>query len=438
MRKPAHSCYQTSHLGPSTATSIVELYTSAINISAGVTVDVNMGATNFTVDGTTFTGAGTLVKQGSGIMLLGESAYNTTVAMTGTIEVASGVLSNDYGNGANSAVNWSNNTATLQLDAGAVFDLRNNNATVGALTGSGTVQDSYLSNTLTVGNGNASGTFSGTIAVAAVAGLGAFGPQLVNLVKAGTGTETLTGTNTYSGTTTVSGGTLAVGNGGTTGKLGTGAVTDNANLVINYSSAVNVSAVASNTAGITGTGNLTAISNGALGIDRAINLSSGNGNILLEAGAATPAGTASGGDVTATSGISTGSGGTITVFSGDPNTATLMAEMSGASSLSGLQDLRRQRERWPVPWQAHANFYYRSTETETLANLTATKVYDGTAEAATAVKTVFVTGVDGDATTNLNAINLAAAFYNTSHAGTNWLVDAPLLGNMTYTSGATT
>lgn len=415
-----------------------ELYTSAINISAGATVDINMGATNFTGgNGTAITGAGTLVKQGSGTMLLGNAGAGTTIAMSGTIEVASGALSNDYGN-----ANWSNNTATMQVNAGAILELRNNNITVGALTGSGTVQNDWVNNTLTVGAGNGSGTFLGTItatpgATALSSGCNV-GPCQVNLVKVGSGTQTLTGNNTYIGTTTVSGGTLQVGNGGTTGTLGTGAVTDNANLVINYSSAVNLSAVASNAAGITGTGNLTAISNGALGIDRAINLSSGNGSILLEAGAATSAGTASGGDVTATSNISAGASGTITVFSGDASTATLMAHMSGANGATDYKTYDASAGAVAGTVAGTRNFYYRVAPTETLANLTATKVYDGTTEAATAVKTVSVTGIDGDATTNLSAINVAAAVYNTSHAGTNLLITVPLSGNMTYTSGGQT
>jgi fibronectin-binding autotransporter adhesin len=51
--------------------------------------------------------------------------------------------------------------------------------------------------TLSVGSNNASNTFAGILS-----GTGG------NLIKAGTGTETLSGTNTYTGTTTVTGGTL--------------------------------------------------------------------------------------------------------------------------------------------------------------------------------------------------------------------------------------
>jgi autotransporter-associated beta strand protein len=69
--------------------------------------------------------------------------------------------------------------------------------------GGGTfTQNQSTVKTLTVGNGNASGSFSGAITAK------------FNLTKTGGGTETLSGANTYSGTTTVSGGTLKItGNG---------------------------------------------------------------------------------------------------------------------------------------------------------------------------------------------------------------------------------
>ena len=70
-----------------------------------------------------------------------------------------------------------------------------------ALGGAGTVDNLALSttSTLTVGNGNGSNTFSGTIQNTA---------GIVSLVKAGTGTLYLTGSNNYSGVTAVSGGML--------------------------------------------------------------------------------------------------------------------------------------------------------------------------------------------------------------------------------------
>ena len=54
---------------------------------------------------------------------------------------------------------------------------------------------------LTVGNGNAGGTFSGTIADTT---------GTIALTKTGTGTQVLAGSSTYTGATTINGGNLAV------------------------------------------------------------------------------------------------------------------------------------------------------------------------------------------------------------------------------------
>jgi autotransporter-associated beta strand protein len=88
----------------------------------------------------------------------------------------------------------------------ATVDLMTNNATVNALSGNdGRVNSSDTAAvvTLTVGDGDASGTFGGVIEN------GLTGATLA-LTKIGAGTQTLTGVNTYTGATTVNGGTLAV------------------------------------------------------------------------------------------------------------------------------------------------------------------------------------------------------------------------------------
>ncbi|MFO1491994.1 MAG: autotransporter-associated beta strand repeat-containing protein [Kiritimatiellia bacterium] len=118
----------------------------------------------------------------------------------GLIDVQGGTMKNDYAN-----ANWSANQGGLNVSANAYFDLRNNNVTVGALTGAGSVYDNGFTNTLTVGAGNASGSYSGSIGL---------GGTTVVLTKTGTGTQTLTGNNVYSGATTVGGGTLEVAAGG--------------------------------------------------------------------------------------------------------------------------------------------------------------------------------------------------------------------------------
>jgi autotransporter-associated beta strand protein len=88
----------------------------------------------------------------------------------------------------------------------ATVDLLTNNTTINALSGDdGRVNSSDTAATvaLTVGDGDASGTFGGVIE-------NGFTGATLALTKIGTGTQTLTGTNTYTGATAVDGGTLAV------------------------------------------------------------------------------------------------------------------------------------------------------------------------------------------------------------------------------------
>ena len=110
-------------------------------------------------------------------------------------------------------------TASIIVSAASTFDLNGNNETIAALEGSGgTITNSAASttSTLTVGAGDATGAFGGTIADTGTGGTAG----VVAITKAGSGTQTLSGANTYSGTTEVGGGTLALaGNSMITGEV---------------------------------------------------------------------------------------------------------------------------------------------------------------------------------------------------------------------------
>ena len=99
-------------------------------------------------------------------------------------------------------------TGVLQVDGSAIFDLAGVNQTLAALTGSGVVKNSTGTSTLTVGNNDASGSFSGRSS----SGSGVF-----NLTKTGTGTQTMNGTSAWvhTGPTTVNGGSLIFASGAT-------------------------------------------------------------------------------------------------------------------------------------------------------------------------------------------------------------------------------
>jgi len=88
------------------------------------------------------------------------------------------------------------------------FDLVGNSQTINALIGSGTASTNKITNSLasttgilTVGNGNGSSTFIGTIQD---------GAGKVALTKVGSGTLTLSATNSYTGATSVQAGVLSL------------------------------------------------------------------------------------------------------------------------------------------------------------------------------------------------------------------------------------
>ena len=153
---------------------------------------------------------GTLVKWGANAWCISsQRGASISFASGSLIDVEGGGLLAAYG-----GYNWSGNKASLNVAAGATFDLWDSGASypviVDALSGSGTIRDNAGQAGLTVGIDNGSGTFSGTI------------QQVTSLTKTGSGAETLNGANfTYSGPTTISGGRL-IFNG--TGSLNTNAI----------------------------------------------------------------------------------------------------------------------------------------------------------------------------------------------------------------------
>jgi fibronectin-binding autotransporter adhesin len=217
-----------------------------ISIASGTTFELNYtGAAYLGLGNVTLSGTGTIQKTGAGFAGFGNSAagnVNVNLGAGALIDVQGGTFANGWFHG-----NWSNNQASLNVAAGASFCLQANDVIVDAVTGSGTIQDGYgsntYSNTLTIGIANGSGTFGGVIQNGG-------GSSVLTLVKTGTGTQILGGTNTYSGTTTVSAGTLLIN-----GSLGNTAVsvTNGASLVNNGSIGGTVTTGASGMVSGTGT-----------------------------------------------------------------------------------------------------------------------------------------------------------------------------------------
>ena len=183
-------------------------------ISAGAVLELNLSAYRDTT-GTTFTGAGTLRKTGTGTIEWGAAATTFNLGAGALIDIQAGTLKG----GSYANENWTANLADLNVAAGAVFDGVEANVRVNRLSGAGTVKSGYGGagyQAFTIGVDNGTGAFEGVLANSSAP---------ANLVKEGTGTITLLGANTYTGTTQVVAGTLQVGDGGTVGTLGSGAVT---------------------------------------------------------------------------------------------------------------------------------------------------------------------------------------------------------------------
>ncbi len=127
-----------------------------------------------------FSGTGSLTHN-SDITL----SLNGANTYTGTTTIAQGILMGDI-------------SSSGGVEIVSTYDLNGTNRTLLNATGTGTIQSSTQSASLTLENSAAS-TFSGTIA-----------STISNFIKCGDGTLTLNGLNVYSGTTTVSEGTLKI------------------------------------------------------------------------------------------------------------------------------------------------------------------------------------------------------------------------------------
>jgi len=186
--------------------------TSQVNVSAGATFDVNgktetigslfnsgpvllgNGSLSTGIDGTStlysgnISGAGgSLAKQGAGtFQLSGVNTYTgQTAVQTGIVQMLS-----------NTAVPT---LSQVNVSSGATLDINGFTASVGSLVGAGRVTLGTTTGSLTIGNDNATASFSGVIA--------GTGP----LTKVGTGTQTLSNSgDTYTGITTINGGVLAI------------------------------------------------------------------------------------------------------------------------------------------------------------------------------------------------------------------------------------
>ena len=151
-----------------------------------VTVD---STKDYTFTGSGIAGATGFAQEGSGTTTLNNANTYTgdTIISAGTLKVGNpAALPNGPGFG------------SVSLAAGASLDLNGVSAGINGLTGSGTVDDTGATATLTLGLNNDATTFAGTIQGATA------------LKKQGTNAITLTGSSSHTGATTVAHGTLVL------------------------------------------------------------------------------------------------------------------------------------------------------------------------------------------------------------------------------------
>jgi autotransporter-associated beta strand protein len=257
------------------------------NSAAGTTNTLTLGYNNATetlsngaiTDNPSTAGTVALTKIGTGTLTLG-SAYSysgDTTVSAGTLKMgASNLLPNGAGKG--------------NLIVNGTLDLAGRAETINGLSGSGTIDTSggtagqgYV---LTVGNNNASSTFSGTIQ-------NTLSSAYVALTKYGTGTLYLTGNNSFNGNVLINTGAVWIAS---SSGLGSGTKT------------ITIQDGADAELHLNGTnGNITLAS----GLSFSTGNSSGNGAIVNEAGANTINGTLS--LVTGGSTLVTVNGGSLTL-----------------------------------------------------------------------------------------------------------------------------
>jgi len=225
----------TALTGTNSYTGTTAINTGTLQVNAGTLGTgsiVNNAAlvfnrTDNTIIANSISGAGSLTKQGIGMVTL--SGMNTYAGVT---TVTGGTLA------AGSTAAFGNNSAAT-VSAGATLDLAGNSLSLGSISGTGRITTTTAA-TLTVGSANDNPTFGGVMQD---------GSGALALTKVGTGKLSLSGANTFTGDTTIIDGILQLGTGSTSGTLGTGAVRNSAQLWFKRSDA---SLIVSNN--ISGTG----------------------------------------------------------------------------------------------------------------------------------------------------------------------------------------
>ncbi|HUA66849.1 MAG TPA: RICIN domain-containing protein [Alphaproteobacteria bacterium] len=303
---PPESDSDASHLGA------IRFATSGVNVTGTVTLLGSAGITARSATGGSFN-SGQITDDGNGYALRFGRTSTSSSAGSGIL-----VLSNITVNANSWGGNTTNSDGTLKLGASGqipsgsaagnfimttpgveyqaaisptVFDLNGFNQTINGLSSDPEVlsddltllvitNSSTSAATLTVGNNNANGSYTGLIKS---------GNKLA-LSKIGTGTETLSGANTYNGNTTIAGGSLALS--------GNGSIANTPSITVAGGATFDVSGLSSAFT----LGSSQVLSNSTSTATIAGNFNTGSGTLSLTYAAGTPSLSVSSGTLTLSSG----------------------------------------------------------------------------------------------------------------------------------------
>ena len=201
--------------------------------------------------------AGTITDGGAAALsLIKDGSQNWTFgsggAGIGTYSGDTTILAGTITAGANNIIPSGVGKGNLIVNSGATFDILDRSAmSLNGLSGGGIVNRSNPGGspvcTLTLGNNDASATFSGRIRTTGAS-------ATLNVIMTGSGTQILSGANDYLGTTTINAGLLQIGDGAAAGSLTSASIVNNTSLIFNRDGNMTYAGVISGPGSVTNNG----------------------------------------------------------------------------------------------------------------------------------------------------------------------------------------
>jgi fibronectin-binding autotransporter adhesin len=419
----------------------IKVPSSSAVINANGTLEYNTSVTHTTQSAITYTGAGVLVKSGSGQWSFG-SAGNVALQQSagGFFDVQGGEIMIGW---STVAASLSGNLGSLRVANGGTYGPNIAGSTFDSLVGDGIVGGTY-GNALTLGVANNlnnvaygvvnnTATFSGTVRNGTTSGT-------TSLTKTGVGTQVLSGPNAYTGSTTLSAGMLTI----------SGSPTGNSAMIVNGGT-LNLDYGTLNTSKINNSAVLT-LGGGT------VNLSGGThteivASTTLSANTASYVTRTSGTSVLAMGGITRNAGATINFGTGGIATTTSGNDASGILGTWATvgTDYATVSGGSIIAYSGYADVTRRDSGTKVIANSAASnvRIREGTgsagnltlAAATTTINTLNQSTVDGTSAATIDAagkiLRLGAAGSILVATGAGSLTIGTVANSGTLTAGGT-